>query len=695
MVKVEKNFRHRQLEQALSPFIFLSRAWHAMVANQKKGRGMKAFFKLKAMLCVYATVAILAACSAKNSDSPAAPGPTPEKPKEKPVLNEPPLNASDKRRWIEKAFHALVGSNAKISGKQMREWETKTRLELLDLWMQDPRFGDTITQFGLSYIGFPQERLRPTPYYGDDYVYAPTFTSELYGFPQVITATKEIFKQDGDFLKILELQQPSYVAPLSPPFKEPNNHLLPDPEARAAVVARAYKKSRALLEFTEKLEPYSFNDFCAKLTDFENSPVFWFFEYGLDSGVTDKFLNDINNKEHWYGYIVYRCNEKQDLSKDEVLKILNANIDDIVKIADLEKTLAPEVYPLQWVQEIRTVDLAKLEASTHWTGFNGLTFAFALSNSSTNYNRKRAAYVLKHYFCDDLTPINVEDPGDHAKDAHGKQSSCYACHYKLDPMAGFFRNYGALFTDFSQSPFITFDDMAKKNRSEYEEAWKAEPGSGRTWNVGYIRSPSRAELNTYGENFVDLFSIIRTAPEVKTCLIRRTFEFFNHENQLIDPGYLDYLSKEFSNTALKFSSAEAMRNTIKMVLLGNTFLVRDPEVNECYDLAPGQSLEGRTPCKVNFILQNNCVTCHGSQAPLGGLDLTQWKQLSDGTWSFPFVKHGVQLGKVESLNRIINRISSSDVSERMPLGRYMPPLDREALFLWAQNEIKTTEKKQK
>src|SRR5690606_12233422 len=33
-----------------------------------------------------------------------------------------------------------------------------------------------------------------------------------------------------------------------------------------------------------------------------------------------------------------------------------------------------------------------------------------LPNSSTNYNRKRAAFILKRYFCDDLTPIDIVAP---------------------------------------------------------------------------------------------------------------------------------------------------------------------------------------------------------------------------------------------------------------------------------------------
>ncbi len=96
-----------------------------------------------------------------------------------------------------------------------------------------------------------------------------------------------------------------------------------------------------------------------------------------------------------------------------------------------------------------------------------------LPNSSTNGNRKRAAYVLKRFFCDDLNPLGTLAP-DHPNpdDRHASDPSCQACHYKLDPMAGFFRNHGVIGLDFANTGSISFDDGVSRNLDEYTEAWR-------------------------------------------------------------------------------------------------------------------------------------------------------------------------------------------------------------------------------
>src|SRR5213075_2959878 len=77
--------------------------------------------------------------------------------------------------------------------------------------------------------------------------------------------------------------------------------------------------------------------------------------------------------------------------------------------------------------------------------------------TSTNFQRKRASYVLKTYFCDDLTPLSIT-PAEEANDAgvadggdggapppdvHASNANCQACHYRLDPIGALFRNRGA------------------------------------------------------------------------------------------------------------------------------------------------------------------------------------------------------------------------------------------------------------
>src|SRR5690606_6614086 len=98
-----------------------------------------------------------------------------------------------------------------------------------------------------------------------------------------------------------------------------------------------------------------------------------------------------------------------------------------------------------------------------------------LPNSSTNFNRKRANYALKRFFCDDLTPVNVVLPDDHAGGRHGTDPGCQACHYKLDPMAGFFRYHNGFGTS-SKDPdgIIFFSDGALKPLGEYLGEWRSD-----------------------------------------------------------------------------------------------------------------------------------------------------------------------------------------------------------------------------
>jgi len=43
--------------------------------------------------------------------------------------------------------------------------------------------------------------------------------------------------------------------------------------------------------------------------------------------------------------------------------------------------------------------------------------------------------MLKHFFCDDLTPVGFDDPQQHVAGAHGSDTPCYGCHFKRDPMS--------------------------------------------------------------------------------------------------------------------------------------------------------------------------------------------------------------------------------------------------------------------
>ena len=255
-----------------------------------------------------------------------------------------------------------------------------------------------------------------------------------------------------------------------------------------------------------------------------------------------------------------------------------------------------------------------------------------LTNSSTNFNRRRAAYILDRFFCDDLTPVNVESIGEHGDNQHGSDTTCFACHYRLDPLAGFFKDYGATFTNFRDADSIIFDDMTPMDKATYDRAWLASPGSGRKWNIGYIRSLNREDLNDYGTD-LNLFRIIREAPEVRKCIVKRMHQYFIAEEQTMDAGFVEYLTEEFVRTSA-INSSQAIKELAAKIVLSRAFLepVREPEV--CYDFAPGYVPGESPPCRVSYILEKNCASCSRIRRE-GNLDLSRWVRAYDGRLSSP------------------------------------------------------------
>jgi hypothetical protein len=309
-------------------------------------------------------------------------------------------------------------------------------------------------------------------------------------------------------------------------------------------------------------------------------------------------------------------------------------------------------------------------------------FWTAAQNSSTNYNRRRGAYVLDRFFCDDLKPVGAALPEAHAGDKHASDPSCASCHFKLDPMAGFFRRQGYFGIDFNDDTLaanggqIIFDDFATLNFVNYESAWRAPAGSGRQFDVGYIRSTRDPSVNSYGDTLADLDELLRTAPEVERCFAQRMFEYFNGADQAVDPGFLDVVASD-----MKAGGAERMQYGIVRILTGETFRAADRNTNVCYDLAPDTDPDHRPPCEVASILRTHCSSCHSSDNAQAGLDLTRWES-QDGGFGF-----ASRVSRTETFTRMLDRVSTSDLTRQMPQARDMPLRSREQLALWLQKLI--------
>jgi len=254
-------------------------------------------------------------------------------------------------------------------------------------------------------------------------------------------------------------------------------------------------------------------------------------------------------------------------------------------------------------------------------------------------------------------------------------------------MAGFFRRHGYLGTEFTTQTLsyaqnmITFDDFATADFTQYDTAWKSSDGFSPPYNVGYIRSTRDASLNSYGSSLDDLDTILRQAPEVQRCFAQRVFEFFNGADQAVDPGFLDDITADMQQHA-----DARLERAIARVLTGNTFRAADRNSTVCYDLAPGADPAHRPPCEVAAILHSSCTTCHGGGNPQAGLDLSQWVKL-DGGYGFPHVASGQQVPRLVTLQHMHDRVTTSDLTLQMPMGKDMALHSREQLAVWLQGQL--------
>ena len=579
----------------------------------------------------------------------------------------------ERQRWIQKVARALRGGRAEVDPKVREELLKKTDAEVIDYFLARKEFGDTVLDFNIFFLGFRTERIRMAD--GE-------LADAVYDFPAAIRSAREVLK-GGDFFTLLDLEQPLYQGRLNRAFPlDPADEGKPVDEIRAKHFIKIQQGLRDRIAFLRANPTTPIERSCAVFLD-EVRDGWIIGNTGINLGTMDiGFKTNI-----WYGRIVEACTSTvRPASFDfaaELELIYKTNEKLFPALADFE----PKNYSTRDLLAVRTLDPKAIGLSARWNTFGNI-FRHALQNSSTNMNRKRGAYVLSRFFCDDLTPINVEAPSQHTGGAHGSDPSCFACHYKLDPMSGFFRDFGKHFGDYVNGDKIRFDDNAVGSVSDYVKAWQSPEGAKRKWNVGYVRSTSREELNTYGESIEDMFRMLRSEPEVKRCIVKRLFEYYVSDQQAFDGGYHEYLTSIFAREA-QTSSTKALKEVTKQILLSRSFREPDPVAANCYDFPPGYDPAGKPPCQVAHVVKKNCVTCHQSVANFPYLDLSTWKQMPDGSYNFPHqTKTGEAIPTKVTFGRILERLTTEDVKKRMPLRRHMDALERETLFRWT-NEILT------
>ncbi len=631
------------------------------------------------------------AAAAKSSHTAAntAPAfPAPEPSMASPMPSAPaPISSWDKRWWIEKASRVLRAGNGLSPEEDIEYLETLSREDIARLFMEDPRFGDAVLDFNMFFLGYKVDQLRQDGAY----------VFEAHDFANAVNAAKAVLN-DGDFLTLFDLEGSYYLPPLSPAptedEKAPEDAKLTPAQLRQKAAGELFEPLEALIDMVDNPTPASVSAICAEIGDITEE---WseiaqnFYRAFADEEVF--FLNRSRIPDFIY-------EDMQKIQSNECESVNTVNMDtDILEnkfwdiYGQLNTAFAEifkfdhSVYAPQTIADLKPLDLSALPSAGPWPVF-GYRQSIALANSSTNYNRKRAAYVLKRFFCDDLNPVGFDMPKEHVDGAHGSQTSCFSCHYKLDPIAGFFRNYGAQFADISNEPSILFDDGAEKDYKAYLENWRGPETPTGTWEIGYIRSPRWKDSNDYGQSLADLSQIIRKAPEAKRCLMKRMTQYVLGEHQTVDGGYIDALAEEFEREA-KQNSSQAFKNAMIRILKSTTFTQRNPDPNKCYDRATPAGAGNRPPCRIDYILEKNCVLCHDESKALNRLDLSTWGQ-PEGAPMPNFGHAGPDGSPVEArvtLAEIAERLISNDPDRRMPRNMTMSSQERQELFLWVQEQL--------
>ena len=606
-----------------------------------------------------------------------------------PTAGAPPNALWQKRWWIERTARLLRGGDGLGPDDDIDALLQLSSEEIAWRFMSDPRFGDAILDFNMYFLGFKTDELK------SDGVYK----RHAFDFANAVASAQALLT-GADYFKLFDFEGDFFMAPLrtwpheDPPL--PGDVGLSPEQMRKRVVDEMQAELADLLAFATSKAPPSRGELCKRIKDvvarkeelinriyraFDDAEIFalvraqaisWPFAV-LEEAADEKCASSSRSPQAEVKHLAAAIKSSADHFSRAFAEILK---------------FEPAVYQPQSVLEFKPFDLSALPKATKWLAF-GHEQGVALQNSSTNFNRKRSAYVLKHFFCDDLTPVGFEDPQEHVGGAHGSDTPCYACHYKLDPMAGFFRNYGWQFNDYSRKPDIVFDDFADMSMRKYEGTWRARKDSSRRFDIGYVRSPRWEGQNTYGETLADLSKTIRSAPEAKRCLMKRLFEYMTAENQTMDGGYLDHLTRQFEAEAA-ISSSEAMKKAIVRILQSNTYQQHNPSPEQCYDHGPDAKTATRPPCRVAFILEKNCAQCHANiYDGETSLDLGSWISAPDGrSQTFPHLDDNMnQVSTKDTMTKIMERLASSNPKSRMPKNKIMSSQERQELYLWAQQEL--------
>jgi hypothetical protein len=595
---------------------------------------------------------------------------------------------SDKLYFIQKASSLLRNGHEIQNPKELKKLKRKSKSEIFDYLIGSSHFYDTVFHFNLYFLQFNPGLFGLNNRVISDYYHDGTIRFNEFALTAApaIASVQELAK-NGNYLSLLSDELNAYADIRNHSHKTRTIPLnFPTPQERLEAYQKLKIKFEKLNLWVQSTPSPKASEFCSKAFDEKTGP-FPFYNHL-------RVLKTGSLSSEWYHFwdlfearMYIWCAKASDPNLFNIKKDMQ-NISFLIK--ELEQYIisyAPENYKVYNVLDIQKHALFNKKFpfdSPH----RKLSYLFVFTeNTSTNYNRKRAAHILSTFFCDDLVPIGFVEPLNHSGGKHASDPGCMACHYKLDPMAGFFKDHGYQGVNFSEQQNITFSDLSQMDFKKYTSHW-IDPSGEREWNIGFIRSNKKKELNEYGENMSDLFRIIQKAPEVKACLVNRMVKYFWGEEITVDSQYLKALSEYFRREA-KINSSLAFIKTLKKIVLANSFTQKTIKPGECYDYVNGSRPENSPPCEINQILQDRCVQCHSSADVYPFLNLGSWKKNEFGELSFEHRnENGTSQSRQYTLSEIQKRISTNDPLLKMPKrNKLFTVKERETLYLWLEKKL--------
>lgn len=593
----------------------------------------------------------------------------------------------DKADWLEKAARLLRNGHGLGPDDDVAALLATSEDRIVDRWMQDPRFADTVLGFNLYFLGVPVTSLKQLQGGSPPRL---VYDRTPFDWPQAFDAARAV-NAGGDYFDLFS-GAPRLTARSGSIGMV---GVLADPiwERRRATLLGKFDEAIAM---TVRRPREGCTTFVRAVTDVSRDLARY--NLHLDSKVLESWTTPSTTFPD-----TVNCQDIPPVPANALadkMRTVRAAVEAVFVAAESVSVPAAAEY----FTEIPPIDVAVAGLPPIADPFGPALFARSPRRSrgfwdnvpvgSTNFQRKRASYVLKTYFCDDLTPASLPDVGaDAGGDVHAENAACQSCHYRLDPIGALFRYRGKGGIDESGLGKITFDDdvvLAGDEFQRYLDTWRNPDGSFR---AGYYvmgadgharRDPEW--LPEYGDELSGLFAYMRRSELVRSCVVRRLAEYVLGPGQVYDRDWLREVSKDFRSGP---DSGEAFKQVVKRLVLSKTFATHDPRPGECYDL-PSDAPPNRAPCVVASIVANQCVSCHRSPSGPGHLDFTRWIPLPDGTFSWAHTDGGAQLPRRETLRRILDRITTPDRDKRMPLLRTLPVEEAVTLRGWLEESLEST-----